>query len=467
MVLIDTVATTSGNCIVISGAGSDDANGLYVPTGKKWHDAEVFENDAKCLLSREPHKNKLGETCYGWILGQDRKPLYAVQDTTFTPPTSGWKKFSGAAPLPHFDGPLNYADGATQAAENFKETGKTFFTASRYGDAEQKWTRALGLAGQRDLALKVALYSNRSEARLRLSKYDAALSDAQDALRLKPTHDKALLRAAVAARELKMYQESYDFVQKCIEINPRHMEAKVLLSDLEYLIQDIQSSQPDMAKVARKKLEESIKLQEQELRGKKLGAKDVNLLAGVKAFQGYGDKREKAAAEKDERPPLSKLPYHNQGLAEVEVKAMDKLFQDQRDKKDFEKLKAKKEKDNYAKIKEQFKARVEEDVREGRMSGLEEIFKDSGDQAWSHGRGHGQQFVGEAEKDASLAVANAKAKTEPTETVTLSPEDMAEIDALFEGLPTKDSQPLVPVVAASSKKKKLEQARLAILATAA
>lgn len=130
-------------------------------------------------------------------------------------------------------------------------------------------------------------------------------------------------------------------------------------------------------------------------------------------------------------------------------------------------MKAKKEKDNYARIKEQFKARVEEDVREGRMSGLEEIFKDSGNQAWRHGRGHGEQFVGEAEKDASLAVANAKAKTEPTETVMLSPEDMAEIDALFKDLPTKDSQPLVPVAAASSKKKKLEQARLAILATAA
>jgi len=291
------------------------------------------------------------------------------------------------------------------------------------------------------------------------------LSDAQDALRLKPTHDKALLRAAVAARELKMYQESYDFVQKCIEINPRHMEAKVLLSDLEYLIQDIQSSQPDMAKVARKKLEDSIKLQDEELRGKKLGAKDVNLLAGVKAFQGYGDKREKAAAEKDERPPLSKLPYHQQGLGELEVKAMDKLFQEQRDKKDFEKIKAKKEKDNYAKIKEQFKARVEEDVREGRMSGLEEIFKS--EQQWFHGQGNGQQFVGAVGKEESLAVANAKAKTEPTETVTLSLEEMAEIDGLFAGLPTKDSQPLVPAVAASSKKKKLEQARLAVMATPA
>merc|ERR1712072_477099 len=137
-------------------------------------------------------------------------------------------------------------------------------------------------------------------------------------------------------------------------------EAKVLLADLEYLIQDLQSSQPDMARTARLKMEESIKVQEAEQRGKKLGAQSLNMLSGVKAFEGYGDKREKLAA-KEERPPLSSLPYHHVGLPAEQVKVMDKFFQDQRDKKDYEKTKAKKEKDNYDKIKEEYKARAVED----------------------------------------------------------------------------------------------------------
>merc|ERR1719329_1094256 len=168
-----------------------------------------------------------------------------------------------------------YAPGCTKAADALKEAGKALFAAHKYSDAESKWTRALSLTGHSDSALRVALYSNRSVARLRLSKFDTALSDAQEALRIKPTHDKALLRGAVAAREMKMYVEAFDFVQKCIETNPRHMEAKVLLADLEYLIQDVQSQQPDMARVARAKLEESIKLQEAEQHGKKLGARDA------------------------------------------------------------------------------------------------------------------------------------------------------------------------------------------------
>jgi len=457
MVLTETTAAAASNCIVITGAGSDDANGVYVPTGKKWHEAEVYENDAKCLLSREPHKNKqTGETSYGWILGQDRKPLYAVQSPEKTPPPSGWRKFQGSLPLPQFDGPVNYTDGATTAAESFKETGKVLFTANKYSEAEGKWTRALSLAGDKDAALKVALYSNRSEARLRLSKFDAALSDAQEALKLKPTHDKALLRAAVAAREMKMYGESYDFVQKCIELNPRHMEAKVLLADLEYLIQDVQSTQPDMAKVARLKMEESIKLQEAEQRGKKLGAKDLNMLNGVKAFEGYGDKREKLAAAREERPPLSALPYHHVGLPADQVKVMDKFFQEQRDKKDYEKTKAKKEKDNYAKIKETFKARAAEDVREGRMAGLDEIFGQKPSLATS-------DLAQAPAKAPLLTLTAAKAKTEPAEKVTLSASEMAEIDNLFAGLPTKAAQPLVATASSSNKKKQLEAARAKML----
>jgi len=301
------------------------------------------------------------------------------------------------------------------------------------------------------------LYSNRSEARLRLSKFDAALSDAQEALKLKPTHDKALLRAAVAAREMKMYRESYDFVQKCLEINPRHMEAKVILADLEYLIRDIQSAQPDMAKLARQKMEESIKLQEEECRGKKLGPRDENMLSGVKAFQGYGDRRERLAEKEDARLPLSTLPYHHVGLPVDQVQVMDNFFQEQRDKKDKEKLKVKMEKDNYVKVKQQFKARAEEDVREGRLAGLDEILPQRPSSAMS-------EFAKPPPKPPSLALPSATAMTELTEKVALSSYEMSEIDELFSGLSTRSSEMSIEKAPSlSDKQNKLDKARAALL----
>merc|ERR1711907_386240 len=132
-----------------------------------------------------------------------------------------------------------------------------------------------------------------------------------------------------------------------------------------------------------------------------------------KAFQGYGDKREKLATSQDERPPLSSLPYHHVGLPAEQVKVMDKFFQEQRDKKDYEKTKAKKEKYNYTKVKEEYKARAAEDVREGRLAGLEEIFGQKPALATS-------ELAQEPPKAPALAIAAAKAKTEPAEKVTLS-----------------------------------------------
>lgn len=44
-------------CVLVRGAGSPDLDGLYVATGRS-HEAELFENDRRCLLSREPHKSR-------------------------------------------------------------------------------------------------------------------------------------------------------------------------------------------------------------------------------------------------------------------------------------------------------------------------------------------------------------------------------------------------------------------------
>eukprot|EP00928_Gymnodinium_smaydae_P015547 TRINITY_DN15755_c0_g2_i1.p1 TRINITY_DN15755_c0_g2~~TRINITY_DN15755_c0_g2_i1.p1 ORF type:complete len:406 (-),score=56.58 TRINITY_DN15755_c0_g2_i1:224-1441(-) len=85
----------------ISGAGCEDANGVYKPTGKMRHEVHVFENDAGCMLSREPQPSrKTGCICYGWIIGLRGQALYAVKTDSIDPPASGWKTYGGKPPSP-------------------------------------------------------------------------------------------------------------------------------------------------------------------------------------------------------------------------------------------------------------------------------------------------------------------------------------------------------------------------------
>lgn len=51
--------------------------------------------------------------------------------------------------------------------------------------------------------VRATLYANRAESHIRLESWAEALLDSEAALVQKPTHDKALLRAATALRGMK------------------------------------------------------------------------------------------------------------------------------------------------------------------------------------------------------------------------------------------------------------------------
>merc|ERR1712182_106192 len=124
--------------------------------------------------------------------------------------------------------------GASSAiAKQLKDEGNTQFAARLYEEAEAQWTRALRLDSDlEDDQIRMALYSNRAEARLRRQLWKEALDDAETVLKMKPDHDKALLRGAVALREQKKYTEALDFVKRCVEANPRHPEAIAMQKEL-------------------------------------------------------------------------------------------------------------------------------------------------------------------------------------------------------------------------------------------
>lgn len=305
--------------VLVTGAGLEEANGLFRPA-REWHGAPVFENDAGGLLSREPHKNSAtGETRYGWILGRDRKPLYAVQSDELAPPPQGWKLFRGTAPVPSVQGVMA-TDGALKAAQYFKDCGNTCFSQHQYEAADSHWTRALNCCAQhpdRTEALRVALHSNRAEARLRLKRWHEALRDAEAVLEARPTHDKALLRAAVAARELNMLDEAMSFAQTCLEHHSQHAEASKLLNELQRIVDRDRSPAEFRPRKAQFQVAED-----------KPNTQDSLHREMFKGTKGYGQMREPGEA-----PPLKNLPYHKMGLPQEQVDLMDSFFKEMREKK--------------------------------------------------------------------------------------------------------------------------------------
>jgi len=352
---------------VVAGAGWEDANGCYAPTGKELFGAPVFENDHKCLLSREQHNNsRTGKTSYGWIIGQDRRPLYAVETEAKSPPASGWLLFSGSSPVPKLQGTGSVAEASTLSAQNFKDQGNAYFSARKYHEAEAKWTRGLCLADRcGDETIPVALYSNRAEARLRLKKWEEALDDAQAALRRSATHEKALLRGAVAARELKNYGLAQDLVQQCVDAHPRSSEAKQLLLDIEQLVHFSSQAAGGDGKLKEQWLN---KTTEEDL-PRAFSTKDVNSKKGFKAFGGYASSRRGTV----EAPPVSALPYHFMGLPPDEVEKADALYQEMRNFKEAKERMRQKELAEYAEVRASYKIRATEDAAMGKLAPLEEI----------------------------------------------------------------------------------------------
>mmetsp|Transcript_33466 Transcript_33466/g.77130 ORF Transcript_33466/g.77130 Transcript_33466/m.77130 type:complete len:644 (+) Transcript_33466:25-1956(+) len=425
--------------IAVAGAGTEDANGLYLPTGRMWHEAPVFENDRRCMLSREPHKSqKTGETSYGWIIGQDRKPLYAVQSDSTSPPESGWRKFSGLLPIPRIQCSV-LGDAVETAALALKEQGNALFAARSYKEAAAIWSRGLstlsrgqGQEGQlSQLQLQVTFFANRAEALLRLERWEEALADCEAALAIRPTHDKALLRAAVALRNLRRYGDAQEMVQRCLEVDPRHQEAKTLLRELEQCLDGERRQMPARAKAAKEKLRESALQKGREVDFSSIprafDAKDLNNKKGFAAFEGYSKMHEKQAKE----VPIADLPYHKMGLPSEQVDLMDNFFREIRAAKKQQATEQKRGTTNYELVKNEYRERVLEDQALGRQDpteGLQQFFQE-----------RKQEAIEEEVPLPSLVVkpASKRAPELATDKVGLSSAEKAEIDDLFKGFKTR------------------------------
>jgi len=199
--------------IVISGAGTEEANGIYKATGKEYCDAPVYEHmdhGADLKITREPHTNpKTGAVKHGWLLGLKKNPLYGAPTESLAVPSSGWKKFSGTAPVPTVVVHEQFVDVFFQQADDAKtacdaaaerEDWKAAVEAVSSGiDALKRSGERFGDAFKNRAAM---LLSRRANAHAKLKEHRLALRDAVAALELVRSLTSAEVVAVSSAKVL-------------------------------------------------------------------------------------------------------------------------------------------------------------------------------------------------------------------------------------------------------------------------
>jgi len=198
----------------------------------------------------------------------------------------------------------------------------------------------------------VALLCKRAEARQKMEQWSAALSDAQDALKWRPTHGKALLHAAVSSRELQRFDQAMDYVHRIIETQPPpQQEARQMLQELS-----LSKEKHGVLLGSRKTARASPTQQD-------TGVKDDGQM--LKAFDGYGKDRGATAP----LPPVSSMLHHRMGFSEEQVQQLDQFFLDARAKKERETASKRMQDVEYERVKQEYKERASA-VSEGRLASI-------------------------------------------------------------------------------------------------
>lgn len=186
---------------------------MYKATAREYCDAPVYEHmerGAELKLTREPHKNpKTGAIKHGWLLGQNKTPLYGAPTESLVVPLSGWKKFSGSAPVPTVKVLDEVNDVFFKQADEAKTNGDAAAEKEEWSVARDAYTRgidALKKSGERfgDAFQSRAslLLGRRATANIKLKEPKPALRDAVAALELMRGLATAEAVALQAAKEL-------------------------------------------------------------------------------------------------------------------------------------------------------------------------------------------------------------------------------------------------------------------------
>ncbi len=134
------------------------------------------------------------------------------------------------------DGPESDRASPESEAARLKAAGNLAFTRGEWARAASLYSQALAIAPPGDDGLlEATLLSNRAESALRRGLYKAAFDDAERAIALAPTSEKAHARRAKAARAVGRYEDAQASLRRALELRPDDRAARAQLREVESL----------------------------------------------------------------------------------------------------------------------------------------------------------------------------------------------------------------------------------------
>jgi len=110
-----------------------------------------------------------------------------------------------------------------ELAKNYKEDGNFNFKCKKYRFAVASYTEGLK-AKCSDLELNAQLLTNRAAAQFHIGNLRSSLLDCQAAIKILPSHMKAIVRGAQCHSQLKHFSACKEWCDLGLQIDPQHPE---------------------------------------------------------------------------------------------------------------------------------------------------------------------------------------------------------------------------------------------------
>lgn len=121
-------------------------------------------------------------------------------------------------------------------AEILKEEGNIAFKYEKWKEAIEWYSKAINLIHETNSKNLVVYLKNRAAAYLKLSNYEAALEDCNEALKVLPTDPKALYRRCQALEALNRFEEAYRDATQIFKDDPNNKAIQPTLEKLHRIV---------------------------------------------------------------------------------------------------------------------------------------------------------------------------------------------------------------------------------------
>lgn len=127
---------------------------------------------------------------------------------------------------------------ALEEAEKFKDDGNIAFKNGNWIEAIEMYSKAIELVDGPDSKNLSIYLKNRAAAYLKLNKFEEALDDCENALRIAPRDPKALYRRCQAFESLERYEEAYRDATQIFKDDPTNKAIQPVLEKLHKIVQE-------------------------------------------------------------------------------------------------------------------------------------------------------------------------------------------------------------------------------------